>query len=148
MDALDGREGAAVAVDVRTGHIRALASTPSYDPATFSGNTMEDGRSWDELVGDRHKPLLNRTRKESMPPGETFHLVVAAAALEKGFYSSVDEATDTPASYTPPGSSKALTGDPAHCGNASIRTALHHACGNVFARLAVDVGEVAAAALR
>ncbi|MFG2565462.1 penicillin-binding transpeptidase domain-containing protein [Streptomyces sp. NPDC048567] len=141
MDALEGREGAAVAVDVRTGHIRALASTPSYDPATFSGNVMEDSRGWHELIGNRRKPLLNRARYESTPPGETFHLVVAAAALEKGLYSSVDEATDTPASYTPPGSSTALTGDPAHCGNASIRTALHHACRNVFARLAVDVGE-------
>ncbi|MFB8210988.1 penicillin-binding transpeptidase domain-containing protein [Streptomyces sp. NPDC056010] len=146
LDALDGREGAAVAVDVRTGHIRALVSTPSYDPATFSGNTMEDSRGWHEVINNRHKPLLNRTRKEATPPGETFHLVVAAAALEKGLYSSVDEATDTPASYTPPGSSKALTGDPAHCGNASIRTALHHACGNVFARLAVDVGEAQLAA--
>ncbi|MEU2022706.1 penicillin-binding transpeptidase domain-containing protein [Streptomyces sp. NPDC016469] len=146
MDALDGREGAAVAVDVRTGHIRALVSTPSYDPATFSGNSMEDSRGWIELTGNRHKPLLNRTRKESTPPGETFHLVVAAAALEKGLYSSVDEATDTPASYTPPGSSKALTGDPAHCGNASIRTALRYACGNIFARLAVDVGEAQLAA--
>ncbi|WUS98652.1 penicillin-binding transpeptidase domain-containing protein [Streptomyces sp. NBC_00708] len=141
-DALGDREGAAVAVDVRTGHIRALVSTPSYDPSTFSGNVMADSRAWLQLMHDKHQPLRNRTRNATAPPGETFHLIVAAAALEKGLYSSVDEVTHSEASYTPPGSSKAVTGDRAHCENASIRTALHYACGNVFARLAVEVGDV------
>ncbi|MGW7595299.1 penicillin-binding transpeptidase domain-containing protein, partial [Streptomyces rubiginosohelvolus] len=110
------------------------------------GNAFGDSRSWINLVHNKHAPLKNRTRAETAPPGETFHLIVAAAALEKGLYSSVDEATHTAASYTPPGGGKTLTGDGAHCVNASIRTALHYACGNVFARLAVEVGDAELAA--
>ncbi|MFJ9420336.1 penicillin-binding transpeptidase domain-containing protein [Streptomyces sp. NPDC101227] len=140
-DALRGRKGSAVAVDVRTGHIRALFSAPSYDPGAFSGSHEDDVTAWKKLTSDENEPLLNRPVRGDAPPGDAFHLVVAAAALEKGLYSSVDEATHSPVSYAVPGGTGKFTGDRAHCKNASIRTALRYACDNVFARMAVDVGQ-------
>ncbi|GAA1894531.1 penicillin-binding transpeptidase domain-containing protein [Streptantibioticus ferralitis] len=68
--------------------------------------------------------------------------MVAAAALNKGLYKSVDDPTHSPDPYTPPGSTSSLAGDFTHCQNASIRSALRYSCENVFASMAVDMGQV------
>ncbi|MEU5239429.1 penicillin-binding transpeptidase domain-containing protein [Streptomyces lydicus] len=139
-DGLRGRKGAAVALDAATGHIRALVSTPSYDPATFSGNLSKDAEAWQKLNDDEDTPLVNRTIRDAVPTGDAFHVVVAAAALDKGIYASVDDRTHSPVTYRLPGSTTEVTGDRAHCKDASIRSALRYACANVFARMAAEVG--------
>ncbi|MEV5240139.1 penicillin-binding transpeptidase domain-containing protein [Streptomyces cinnamoneus] len=126
-EGLRGRKGAAVALDVETGRVRALVSAPSYDPSTFSGNASADKGAWAELNENKDHPLLNRALRQALPPGRAFHAVVAAAALDKGLYASVD----TPA-HTPGG-----TGG---CGNASIRQALRNGCDEVFTAMAAEVG--------
>ncbi|GAU64967.1 penicillin-binding protein [Streptomyces sp. NBRC 110611] len=55
-----------------------------------------DQAAWLKLNNDESEPLRNRAVRDSAPLGDAFHLVVAAAALEKGLYSSVDEATHSP----------------------------------------------------
>ncbi|MEU7277319.1 penicillin-binding transpeptidase domain-containing protein [Streptomyces sp. NPDC045431] len=130
-DGLGGRKGAAVALDVKSGRIEALVSAPSFDPATFSGNMPEDAEAWEELESDEDDPKLNRALRQAVAPGDTFHLVVAAAAVEQDLYSSVDAPTRSP--LTP--------GVPARCESASLRTALRFSCDNVFARIATDLGE-------
>ncbi|MGV9757362.1 penicillin-binding transpeptidase domain-containing protein [Streptomyces tricolor] len=143
FDALGDRRGAAVALDARTGRLLALVSTPSYDPATFSGATPDDATAWKALTADERDPLLNRALRLAPGPGATFHVVVAAAALEHGLYASVDDSTRTPLNYVVPGTDAAVAGDSPRCENASIRTALRYSCDNVFARLAVDAGQSA-----
>ncbi|MFF8841596.1 penicillin-binding transpeptidase domain-containing protein [Streptomyces sp. NPDC015127] len=139
-DALGDRKGAAVAVDADSGGILALVSTPSYDPSTFSGYFSSDEKAWKELQDDRDKPMLNRALREAVEPRETFHVVVAAAALENRLYRSVDEATHAPLPYTLPGTTTQITSDVAQCARASIRAALRHSCDNVFAAIAVELG--------
>jgi cell division protein FtsI/penicillin-binding protein 2 len=139
-DALGDTKGAAVAIDPATGKILAVVSTPSYDPSRI---TTGDSDAWKQLTEDSDKPMTNRALRQPLPPGSTFKLVVAAAALEDGLYASVDERTDSPDPYPLPHSSAELTNEnpSAPCENASIRVALQYSCNNVFASLAVDLGQ-------
>ncbi|MEV6160650.1 penicillin-binding protein 2 [Streptomyces sp. NPDC052052] len=140
-EALGDDKGAAVAIDPETGQILGMVSTPSYDPSTISGTA--DGDAWQKLLDDGDKPLVNRALRQPLAPGSTFKLVVAAAALEKGLYGSVDEPTDSPSPYTLPGTSTVLKNESssAPCENATLRTALQYSCNNVFAKAAVDLGQ-------
>ncbi|MFJ9828232.1 peptidoglycan D,D-transpeptidase FtsI family protein [Streptomyces sp. NPDC101160] len=139
--ALGNKKGAAVAIDPKTGRILGMVSTPSYDPSKIAGLT--DGKEWQRLMADEDKPLVNRALRQPLPPGSTFKLVVAAAALEDGLYGSVDTATDSPNPYTLPGTRTVLPNENASapCENATIRTALRYSCNNVFAKMAVDLGQ-------
>ncbi|ANP54306.1 cell division protein FtsI/penicillin-binding protein 2 [Streptomyces griseochromogenes] len=141
-DALGGNKGAAVAIDPKTGKILAVASTPSYDPAQLTdANTA--GSAWKLLNADKDKPLTNRALRQPLPPGSTFKLVVAAAALESGLYEKVDDPTRSPDPYTMPGTTRPLENEnrSAPCENASIRVALRYSCNNVFGKMAVDLGQ-------
>lgn len=141
-DALGDTKGAAVAIDPETGKILAVVSTPSYDPSSLTdANTA--GGAWKQLNADSDKPLTNRALRQPLPPGSTFKLVVASAALEDGLYSSVDEKTDSPDPYTLPGTVTPLGNEnsSAPCENASIRVALEYSCNTVFAKMAVDLGQ-------
>ncbi|MFF4271386.1 peptidoglycan D,D-transpeptidase FtsI family protein [Streptomyces sp. NPDC001536] len=141
-DALGDKQGAAVAIDPTTGKLLAVVSTPSYDPSSLTdANTA--GAAWKKLNADPDKPLTNRALRQPVAPGSTFKLVVAAAALEDGLYSSVDEKTDSPDPYRLPGTVTDLENEnkSAPCENASIRTALQYSCNNVFAKMAYNLGQ-------
>lgn len=141
-EALGDKKGAAVAIEPGTGRILAVVSTPSYDPESLTdANTA--GEAWKKLTADPEKPLTNRALRQPLPPGSTFKLVVAAAALESGLYTSVDEKTDSPDPYTLPGTATDLTNEnpDAPCENASLRVALQYSCNNVFAKTAVTLGQ-------
>ncbi len=86
--ALDGRDGAAVAVDVESGEIIAMVSRPAYDPANFS--TGLSSNYWGLLTMDEKRPLRDRTIQDHYSPGSTFKPLTAIAALETGI---VDEKT-------------------------------------------------------
>ncbi|MGW1911329.1 peptidoglycan D,D-transpeptidase FtsI family protein [Streptomyces sp. NPDC002076] len=140
--ALGDTKGGAVAIDPKTGKILAAVSTPSYDPASLTdANTA--GTAWKQLNADKDKPLTNRALRQPLPPGSTFKLVVAAAALEDGLYKNVDEPTDSPDPYVLPGTVRPLTNEnkSAPCKNASIRVALQYSCNNVFGHMAVQLGQ-------
>ncbi|MFE9297113.1 penicillin-binding transpeptidase domain-containing protein [Streptomyces niveus] len=141
FDALGDKKGAAVAIDPATGRILGMVSTPSYDPSQISGT--DDGDAWQRLNDDPDKPMVNRALRQPLPPGSTFKLVVAAAALEDGLYGSVDTRTRSQDPYTLPGTSTVLPNENASapCENATIRTALRYSCNNVFAKMAADLGK-------
>ncbi|MEU3244243.1 MULTISPECIES: peptidoglycan D,D-transpeptidase FtsI family protein [unclassified Streptomyces] len=138
--ALGGKKGGAVAIDPRTGRILAAVSTPSYDPSLLSAG---DSAAWTKLTKDADKPMTNRALRQPLPPGSTFKLVVAAAALEDGLYPDVDTKTASPNPYTLPGTTTVLKNESASapCANAPIRVALQYSCNNVFAKMAVDLGQ-------
>ncbi|MCX4909764.1 penicillin-binding protein 2 [Streptomyces sp. NBC_00878] len=139
-EALGDKKGAAVAIDPKTGRILGVVSTPSYDPSVLSAG---DADAWKKLTKDPEKPMTNRALRQPLPPGSTFKLVVAAAALEDGLYSSVDTRTASQDPYTLPGTTRVLENESksAPCENASIRVALQYSCNNVFAKMAVDLGQ-------
>jgi penicillin-binding protein 2 len=81
-ESLIGKTGAVVALDPNTGEILALASTPSFDPNLFArGINYED---WKRLINDPFNPFLNRALQSQYPPGSTFKIITAIAALEEG----------------------------------------------------------------
>ena len=73
---------AAVVMDVNGGEVLALASSPSYDPNEFNHGISRD--SWRTLLNDKRKPLINKAVAGQYPPGSTFKMMVALAALEEG----------------------------------------------------------------
>ncbi|MFO7897911.1 MAG: penicillin-binding transpeptidase domain-containing protein, partial [Planctomycetota bacterium] len=77
----DGRRavGAAVFMDVRNGHVLAVASSPAYDPACF-----RDVHAYRRVVQDPDRPLFNRALRGRLPLGSVFKVVTALAALEHG----------------------------------------------------------------
>lgn len=77
---------AIAAIDPATGDVLALVSEPTYDPNLLASQDPKVVRdSWDVLNEDPDKPLLSRASDELFPPGSTFKLVTASAALENGF---------------------------------------------------------------
>ena len=74
--------GAAVVMDVRSGDILALASSPVFDPNLFVRGISAD--EWERLSNERLRPQINRALHENYAPGSIFKTVVAMAALENG----------------------------------------------------------------
>lgn len=82
QELLEGKQGVLIVMDVPTGEILALASEPHYDPELFArGMTPEE---WKQLREDPRHPLENKAIRGLYPPGSTFKVVVAAAALGEG----------------------------------------------------------------
>jgi cell division protein FtsI/penicillin-binding protein 2 len=139
-EGLGGRKGAVAAIEPSSGRILALVSSPSYDPAVLSGNDAGVVRSWARLNGAAEKPMLNRAVRQTYPPGSTFKVVTAAAALDAGVIRDLDEPTRSPAPYRLPGTTTTLTNESDGCEDLSLREAFKWSCNTVFAKLGVDVG--------
>ncbi|WP_432079317.1 peptidoglycan D,D-transpeptidase FtsI family protein [Streptomyces sp. YPW6] len=141
FEGLGDKKGAVVALDPRSGAILALASTPSYDPSVFAGNSMKDSDNRQKLLQDKDKPMLNRALRETYPPGSTFKVVTAAAALENGLYDDIDAKTDSPLPWTLPQTSVPLQNEgDIPCEDASLREALRWSCNTVFGKMSDDLG--------
>jgi penicillin-binding protein 2 len=82
MKELEGESAAAVVMDVVTGDILVLASTPAFNPNDF--NVGIDPDLWKELNASPYKPLLNKPISGVYPPGSTFKVVSAIAAQVAG----------------------------------------------------------------
>ncbi|MEU9142500.1 penicillin-binding protein 2 [Streptomyces sp. NPDC048349] len=135
FEALGSKKGAAAAIDPRTGAILALVSTPSYDPSRFAGNSKDDEKAWVELKDSEDKNLVNRALRETYPPGSTFKVVTAAAALEHGVVQDINAPTDTPDPYFLPGTRTEMVNHAKGCKEASLNDALKVSCNSVFANL-------------
>ncbi|MDI6776144.1 MAG: penicillin-binding protein 2 [Syntrophales bacterium] len=81
-DAMKDRAGSVVVMDPRDGSVLAMVSAPSFDPNLFSGGISF--ADWEELSSDLRHPMENRAISGQYPPGSTYKLIVAAAALEEG----------------------------------------------------------------
>ncbi|KJY39699.1 MULTISPECIES: penicillin-binding protein 2 [Streptomyces] len=137
---LGDKKGAVAAIDPRTGAILALASTPSYDPSTFAGNSKNDEKAWRTLNDSADKNLVNRALRETYPPGSTFKVVTTAAALEHGVVSDINTPTDTPEPYILPGTKTPMVNHATGCEKASLLYALQVSCNSVFAHMGDKVG--------
>ncbi|GAB2775682.1 penicillin-binding protein 2 [Nocardioides salsibiostraticola] len=139
-------EGSVVALDPRTGKILAMVSLPSYDPNLLASHDFSAVNSdFERLNSADGEPLLNRAIQKTLPPGSTFKLVTAAAAIESGQYDA-DSQVPGGATYQLP----QTTGDTGLVDNEgrsacnpemiSFSTAMENSCNTTFARLAVDLG--------
>lgn len=90
------RGAGAVVEKIGTGEILALASYPTYDLSTFRQSDV-----WAELSADTTKPMFNRATQGTYPPGSTYKMLIAAAALEEGEVGLTETVNDTGKWYYP-----------------------------------------------
>ena len=81
-EAFEGRPGSAVVLDTRDGSVLAMVSSPSFDPNLFDSGISNE--QWSKLQTNPWAPLTNKAISGQYPPGSTYKLIVAAAALEEG----------------------------------------------------------------
>ncbi|MFB3916237.1 MAG: penicillin-binding protein 2 [Terriglobales bacterium] len=81
-EALEGKNGAIIAMDPRTGEVLALVSRPSFDPNAFAVRIRRD--EWNQLVTDEAHPLLNKAIQAQLAPGSVFKIIMATAGLQEG----------------------------------------------------------------
>lgn len=84
--------------------------------------------------------MLNRAIRQTYPPGSTFKIVTAAAALDTDVVTDPDAYTDTPSPYVLPGTSTTLPNEARGCEEASLAEAIRVSCNTVMAHLGVQVG--------
>ncbi len=136
------KKGAAVAIDPRTGAIQAMVSMPSYDPNPLASHDEKTFQAaFKRLNDDKDKPLLNRAVGDTLPPGSTMKVIIAAAALQAG--KTQQSVLEAGSSYTPPGSGTPIRNSADEvCPSAEIdlKNALRTSCNTAFARLGVELG--------
>ncbi|RAJ36082.1 cell division protein FtsI/penicillin-binding protein 2 [Kitasatospora sp. SolWspMP-SS2h] len=139
---LGNQQGAVAAIEPATGRILALASAPSYDPGSFAGTSAADQAAWKKLQDDPDQPMLNRALRQIYPPGSTFKVVTAAAALANGTVTDIDAPTDAPYPYVLPGTTTPLNNDTGACDRAglSLDEAVTLSCNSVMGYLGVRTG--------
>lgn len=132
--ALNGRRGAAVVLDVKTGAVLAMASGPTFDPNMFTRKISQ--KTWDEVQSQDH-PFLNRAL-QGYPPGSTFKIVTATAAMKSGKF--------TPDSTLPTFSAISIGGTLFHehgdasYGTIGFREALAFSSNTFFYQLGMAIG--------
>jgi peptidoglycan glycosyltransferase len=139
-----GTEGAVVALEPATGKILAMASNPSYDPNVLSSHDLsavQDAR--ERLVSNDQDPMTNRATQALYPPGSTFKLVTAAAAIESGQYNP-DSRVPGGFELDLPQTDNTLPNDGGgNCGGdrITLTQALMVSCNVSFGALALQIGE-------
>lgn len=145
FNGLQGKKGAVVAIEPATGRILASVQSPSFDPNLLSSHDPAAIRAYyDSLQKDPSRPLLNRPIVALNPPGSTFKLVTAAAALASGRFTP-DSVLPGPASYQLPDSSRKIRNwNGQECGPGglvTLRDALAISCNTAFAWLGNELGD-------
>lgn len=146
FDALGSLQGAVIAIEPATGRILAMVSSPTFDTNLLAAHDATAVNAYyDALEADASHPLFNRSIGGDLnPPGSTFKLVVASAALASGDYTP-DSPLPNPASYTLPQSSNVVyNASGGTCGageTVTIALALELSCNIPFAELAVELGD-------
>jgi penicillin-binding protein A len=146
-EALGDRRGAIVAIAPKTGDILALWSAPTYDPNRLATHDRSAANAyWSELNADAGRPLVNRAVREWYPPGSTFKLVTAAAALEAGL-ATPDTTFDDPVEQELPQTTSVIRnfgrGSCAGGGSITLSEAMAVSCNTTFAKLGLDLGSEA-----
>jgi peptidoglycan glycosyltransferase len=140
---LGARKGAVVALDPRSGAVLAMTTFPRYDPNDLSSHDPERiRRNWDRLIDDPDGPLLNRAAGGLYPPGSTFKVITAAAALENGV--SLDQELPSPPVFDVPQTSADIRnfgGSACGDGSLTLPEALEISCNTTFAGLGVRLGD-------
>jgi len=134
LQGLAGRKGSVVALDPRTGAIKVLASVPGFDP-----NALPEGRLFARLNRDDNAPLLDRATQSGYPPGSTFKVVTAIAAMDSGKYQ--------PDSVVSGENGKEISGVPLNnfggedFGPITLTEALTHSVNTVWAEVGEKLGK-------
>ncbi|WP_370617052.1 peptidoglycan D,D-transpeptidase FtsI family protein [Mumia sp. Pv 4-285] len=138
-------KGAAVAIDPSTGAVLAMTGTPTYNPNVLASHDLSAvSDAWERLNANDNQPMLNRSTQQSLPPGSTFKIVTAAAAMEK-LGLKPDSTVKGGSSLSAPGfgSYELVNQGGGNCGGNKITLtqALEVSCNVTFGDLAMQVGQ-------
>ncbi|WP_456786179.1 peptidoglycan D,D-transpeptidase FtsI family protein [Cellulomonas sp. P5_C5] len=143
FDGLAGQQGAVVAIEPSTGRILALVSTPGFDPNTLASHDITAASAaYQGLDTAEGNPLRSNATQERYPPGSTFKLVTASAALESGQYTP-ESTLPAPVRLTLPQTSATIGnfgGGGCGADPITLADALRVSCNTAFAQLGMDVG--------
>ena len=145
-EALGTQKGAVVAMDPDSGEVRAMWSNPSYDPEPLAGRDFSKMSDYYKSLvkGGLQSPLINKVTARGYPPGSTFKVVTAAAALESGRYNPQSRFND-PERLELPLTDDTLTNfTKTACLNGTtidLFTALRISCDTTFAMLGLRIPE-------
>jgi len=134
-EALKGKVGSLVAVDIDSGEILAMVSHPAFNPSALARGASAE--YWDSLSNDENGPMKNRAIQEHYSPGSTFKVVTAIAALEEGI---IDENTEVNCT-----GSFQLGQRKFHCwrknghGNVNLHRAIEESCDTFFYKIATKL---------
>jgi peptidoglycan glycosyltransferase len=137
-------KGSVVALDPSTGAIQAMVSSPSYNPNALSSHDLSKIQAaWERLDGDPDRPVLNRGIQEVLPPGSTFKLVTAAAALESGQYTPDSPVPGGAALDLPQTTTDLVNESGGSCGaeQVTLTQALMVSCNVSFGYLGLTLGD-------
>lgn len=147
INALPGEDvqASVVALEPSTGKILAMVSTPTFDPNNLASHDFAANQAaYERLAADEAQPLLNRAVQTTLPPGSTFKILTAAAAIESGRYDSASQVPGGPSYQLPQtsGESGLIDNEGRACGadTVSFLQAMENSCNTTFAQLAVEVG--------
>jgi peptidoglycan glycosyltransferase len=142
-EALGTQPGAVVAMDPRNGDVLAMVSNPTFDPNELSSQDTEAVRAaWERLNADPSTPLLSRANDELFPPGSTFKMVTASAALENGY--GLDSVWPNPHELDLPlteGTIQNFGGGTCPGGaTTTLLTAFTNSCNVIFGEVGLELG--------
>jgi penicillin-binding protein 2 len=138
-DELQGKRGAAVAIEVKTGGVLAAASTPSFDPNLFV--TGISGNDYNALRDSWELPMFNRVLQGQYPPGSTVKPMIALAGLDDGVITPATTISD-PGWYQLPNDDHYYRDwkKGGHGGNVNLRQAIRESCDTYFYHLGFLLG--------
>lgn len=137
-------KGAVAAIDPQTGAILAMVTQPSYNPNRLASHDFSEvQKAWEQLTTSPNRPMSNRAAQEVLPPGSTFKLVTAAAALENLDMDPSDKVKGGRSLSFPGTSFKLPNQDGGNCGGDPItfERALNVSCNVSFGSLALKIGQ-------
>jgi peptidoglycan glycosyltransferase len=145
-DALGPQRGAVVAIDPGSGEVRAMWASPSYDPGQFASHDPKEERRFARSLRPRSpdSPLVNGATQRGYPPGSTFKVVTAAAALESGRFSPTSTFEDPVALDLPLTDETLQNFSRTSCtggGQIDLFTALVVSCDTTFGILGLEIPE-------
>ncbi len=131
--ALEGKNGAIVAMDPHTGEVLAMVSRPSFDPNQFSVRLTQS--YWSSILNNPDHPLLNKAIQAQLAPGSTFKIIMSVAGLEEGVAQTMHVNCQGGASFY--GHFYACD---AHHGSVDIHNAIPYSCDTFYYTLANRLG--------
>jgi penicillin-binding protein 2 len=131
--AMEGRNGALVAMDPHTGEILAMVSRPTFDPNQFAVRLTR--AYWSQIINDPNHPLMNKAIQAQLAPGSTFKVIMTLAGLEEGVAQDMHVGCAGGATFY----GRFFACDKHH-GSVDIHNALPYSCDTFYYTLANRLG--------
>jgi penicillin-binding protein 2 len=131
--AMEGKNGALVAMDPHTGEILAMVSRPTFDPNQFAVRLTKS--YWSQIINDPNHPLMNKAIQAQLAPGSTFKVIMTLAGLEENVAQDMHVSCNGGATFY-----GHFFGCDLHHGAVDIHNALPYSCDTFYYTLANKLG--------